>query len=86
MPILSVSEADFAEGLVIYPNPASDVIQVKSSTEAIHSISITDILGKTIYSEANIDTQLKSIDVSGFSEGLYFVTLNNQVTKKIIKR
>ncbi len=86
MPILSVSEADFAEGLVIYPNPASDVIQVKSSTEAIHSISITDILGKTIYSEANIDTQLKSIDVSGFPEGLYFVTLNNQVTKKIIKR
>lgn len=83
---LSTDEFDLNHGLSIYPNPSLDEININSRTSAITNISISDVSGKVIYSENNLDTDQKTLNIATFSEGLYFITINNQVTKKIIKK
>ena len=78
----------------IYPNPAAESIQIMLLQPATKSyqINIADILGKTIYSEENLNdchfpVTFKTIDVSGFNSGTYFVKIvadNKSLTKKII--
>jgi choice-of-anchor B domain-containing protein len=83
---LGVEENDLNSGLVLFPNPASDVITVSSQNAAISSIQIVDMLGKQLWVEENIEEQSKTLDVSQYANGIYFVIVNNQVSKKIIKR
>ena len=68
------------------PNPTTNSITIDSNTDIISTISIVDISGKLIYSEKNINNLTKSIDLSDYSEGMYFITINNQLTKKLIKK
>ena len=77
-----VSQGDFA----VYPNPASEILQIETSNQIISNIRIVDMLGQVLFSERDIHTTNKSIDISSFSEGMYFVTINEQTTKKIIKK
>jgi hypothetical protein len=81
---LSINEFDEA-GIAIYPNPTSDRITIKSENNQINSILISDIGGKIIYSHDKIESISTDIDLSSFSNGIYFVTLNKSTTKKIIK-
>lgn len=83
---LTVVDNLLDSGLSIYPNPTLNIINVRSQYQRIESISIHDILGKRLYSAMNMDTELTSIDISAYSKGLYFMTINNSVTKKIIKK
>jgi choice-of-anchor B domain-containing protein len=83
---LSISDNEFANSFVLYPNPASKVINVVSENDIVNSIVIHDILGKRLYSESNINAERSSIDVSAFSKGMYFMTINDRFTKKIIKQ
>ena len=83
---LAVEDNLLESGVSIYPNPTLNKINVRSQYQRIESISIHDILGKRLYSAMNMDTELTSIDISAYSKGLYFMTINNSVTKKIIKK
>ncbi|MBV1923618.1 MAG: choice-of-anchor B family protein [Flavobacteriaceae bacterium] len=83
---LGTNDFDLNHGLSIFPNPALDEININSRTSNITSISVSDVSGKVLYSENNLDTDQKTINTATLSEGLYFVTINNQVTKKIIKK
>jgi hypothetical protein len=72
----------------IYPNPAEEIIniipvnEIKSGT-----LTICNILGEEIYNQ-KIDAQDRiSINVSTFSNGIYFASIlseGNQSTRKII--
>ena len=84
--VLANNDNVLEQGLTLYPNPATEIITINSGTAPIDQIMVTDILGKTIYSEAYNETQNVSLDVSYYSNGIYFVTVNNSVTKKIVKR
>jgi photosystem II stability/assembly factor-like uncharacterized protein len=87
--ILAVSNISFSETISIYPNPASDYINV-SASEALENISvgIYDAMGREIsrrdFSMLNRDEQLST---QGFSKGMYFVRISNgtsQTTKKLL--
>lgn len=68
------------QDISIYPNPSSGILFI-NSTEVISSISISNVIGKTVYScDAVIN---KMIDINKLENGIYFVTLNNSITKKI---
>jgi choice-of-anchor B domain-containing protein len=82
---LSNEGLNLAQGLSLYPNPANNTLFITSKYEAITSISIIDIQGKILYSEENLNNNIKSLDVSSLSKGIYFVKLNHSLTKKIIK-
>ncbi|PHS67445.1 MAG: hypothetical protein COB12_03195 [Flavobacterium sp.] len=82
---LSTTDFEFTNGLSIYPNPSNNEITIESKFEALTTISIFDISGKQIFSENEIASESFTLDISSFSNGIYFITLNNKVTKKIVK-
>ena len=73
--------------IFIYPNPATTVLNYNvTANTTITAISIHDISGKVMFSNANLISN--TIDIASLSSGVYFVTLQsdkNSVTKKFIK-
>jgi hypothetical protein len=73
------------QNFIIYPSPSSDVLHVKSLNTNLHSIIIVDFNGRLIQ-KLSTESSLKSIDVSSFAEGIYFVRINHEKTIKWIKK
>ncbi len=72
----------------VYPNPATDVINVDLTGTGVHSTTITliDVSGKTVYSKDVSNQQLIEIPVHNVASGIYFVRLNAEgdvLTKKV---
>ena len=74
-----------ASSIKILPNPAINEITISSEEAAITSVQISDVIGKVLFSEENMNTLNKTVDFSSFTQGVYFVNVNNGITKKIIK-
>ncbi len=79
---LDLPESDF----VVYPNPAADQITINSKDKPISSIIIFDSNGKKVFSEENLNIATKQVSIASFSKGMYFVSVNDQMTQKIIKK
>ncbi len=79
----------FENNLTIFPNPSNSVINVEmAGYDKVVEIRILNSVGKLVYSlnEVRAD-QMETIDVSGFTAGMYFVSVSNneiQITKKVI--
>jgi hypothetical protein len=70
----------------VYPNPVRDILFVESDV-TIDKIEITDLSGRTAIVERPAGVSAK-IDVSGLSNGVYFVVIETEkgkTAKKIIK-
>jgi len=72
-------------GLSIYPNPSKGMIFVESSVVLLEQIVVTDIAGKRVMEVNEIDQLNSSVDLSAFTKGVYFLTINDQITKRIVK-
>lgn len=70
----------------MFPNPTSNYLTIKSKEESINNIIISDVSGKVLLLEENLNTAQKLIRLEGYSNGMYFITINNQLTKKFIKK
>ncbi|MEM7084803.1 MAG: choice-of-anchor B family protein [Bacteroidota bacterium] len=84
--ILSVENPTLSKGLSIYPNPSSDMIHIISANKNLTHIGIADISGKLLFSVSNLDADRQTIDISTLAQGIYFMQINGEVTKKIIKK
>jgi hypothetical protein len=62
----------------LYPNPANDVVQFKS-TEMVEKISIYNALGQLIQ-ENKTNSMEGAISIEDLAQGSYFVRINNQNT------
>lgn len=73
---LSSQDNVLASGLSVYPNPVSDVLNIKklSNNVTFKNVVLYDIVGKVVY-ESN-DTQ--SINVRDFAKGLYLLKIESQ--------
>ena len=60
--------------LAIYPNPASDIINIQNAENS--TIQIFDITGKLLISRSNISNNAQ-IDVASLTTGTYFVKIAN---------
>jgi len=86
-----VQEPNLDAAIDIYPNPVSDILNIKThDLEGKANIIIFDSQGKIIYQdEERLSTNLKKeIDLSGYPSGIYVVNVyHNQINirKKIIK-
>jgi len=80
----SINSQDLAN-FNIFPNPVSDVLNIKSDKEII-KVEISDILGKIIISEKNPTNR---INVQKLEKGLYTIKITfkdeNSITQKIVK-
>lgn len=71
------------EHIKIFPNPTTNQLTLEFEQNDSEStlLEIKNILGQTVYTEtfkSNIGKQLKTIDVSLFQNGVYFIQLKNQ--------
>ena len=69
--------------LSIFPNPASNLITIKSNT-TIEKMELLDIYGKLIKS-AFVDGSEISLDVSSLSNGVYFIKANGELGVQVNK-
>ncbi|MFT6850372.1 MAG: PKD repeat protein [Sphingobacteriales bacterium] len=67
-----------ANAVKVYPNPASDMINIELTGSGTSTVRIFNVLGKTVYST---QTSLKSfaIDVNDFTSGVYFLQVENNL-------
>lgn len=82
-----ISEAGFDNAVKIYPNPALNTLYVNTETE-LADVHVTDVLGNTVISAGTLAEGKNTIDVSGLSAGMYFVTVksdNKLLSKRFIK-
>lgn len=90
-PATATSELSETSDIInVYPNPASDfvIVDMNKYQNSIKSINISDILGRAVYSDFDINSKQKSIPLSNFKSGIYLLTLTddsgNKLTKKLI--
>lgn len=73
----------------IYPNPAKNQVTIETTSDTtFHSVQLFDITGKLLYTEKNLNVATKTINLSGFTAGLYIVvakdTSGNEFKSKVI--
>jgi len=72
---------------IIYPNPTSDFINVKSmNATSINEIFLFNAVGQLIFQNSTINANQLPINVAELPKGLYFMTIKyneGTITKKI---
>jgi len=86
---IGVQEISSDNGVIIYPNPASDLINIQCRSSGINKIKIYNAIGELCL-EKNINSENTVIDIHSLSSGLYVIQFyqnKNQsfINKKIIK-
>jgi hypothetical protein len=67
--------------LSIYPNPANDIVFIRS-TEKIKNVNCINYLGQQV----DVNFKNNSIDISSLPKGLYFLNVNSDKDKTIVKK
>ena len=82
----NTSEIISTNNIQIFPNPASNILNVYTSADIIGSqYRISDNLGRVVLVDA-IQSKNTAIDISGLPRGVYYITIEKQIRKhKIIK-
>ena len=73
----------------IFPNPTSDVLNIRTSTFENVTYTLYDALGKLV-KQGKLSTEQTAIQVSQLAPGRYSLTLNNETEKlktfKLVKQ
>jgi len=81
--------ANNKEQISIYPNPATNSLQVSFSGNSENStLVMTDMLGNTV-KQTTFNTQHAALNIADVSGGIYFITLTSGATistQKVIVR
>jgi len=82
----NVSVISFDEGdMLIYPNPANDVINISSSDGSISSIKIIDMTGRILISKRAINDRNISLEVGDLENGIYSVITESESERMVSK-
>jgi choice-of-anchor B domain-containing protein len=82
-PPLAVND-EFASGLALYPNPASDAFVVSSQKTPITQIEVYNILGQRLFDFNFSGSLSETVNISSLNSGLYIVKVNNNTSKRLI--
>lgn len=81
--VLSVVETN-KNTIKVYPNPSRNVWSFTTENNTIESIEIVDVTGKIVYSNQFYANEI-SVDVTGFSNGIYFAKIKAENAIQTIK-
>jgi hypothetical protein len=86
-PILTSLKKNTSNQIQVFPNPANDFIYLNGNNlNGISQLDIFDIVGKNVISmQINTSQSQISVPVSNLSKGSYFLTFQNNGTKKFTK-
>ena len=69
---------------VVYPNPASEIIHIKTNESVVSSVAIYNVQGALVQTETG--TNIASVTVKNLKPGLYFMKLNDIKGKQSIHK
>jgi len=84
--IVGVDENVTNEYIMVYPNPANDLLRVSYNNGTINHISLTNSVGQIVIDEV-VNAPNVKIDVSKLPKGVYFATIDTPsgtATQKVI--
>lgn len=81
---VGIDEADAFKGLQIYPNPATNRLNVTftQNVASAYSVKLISVTGEVVYTENNNKfegTYVNTIDLSAYAKGVYFLSLSNEI-------
>ena len=80
----SVQQVELSN-LNIYPNPASNTVRIALPVSN-GTIAISDASGRIVESTVVTDSYFTTLDVSSFSEGMYFVQFTDRTGAQIVRQ
>ena len=81
-----ITDVNSTNNVVVYPNPATDNININLGTVSAAEISIIDLQGRQVSYTKHSGNQLVTLPVSILPNGLYIVRVQSEagiVTEKI---
>ncbi len=83
---VGVDESD-ASAFSIYPNPASNALNIDSDSKGINRVTISDMAGRIVYSNSVSSLTRTQMDVSMLSAGTYVVTIetNTELLRRAVQ-
>lgn len=85
--LISTDEHDISQQIVIYPNPANNVIHITTPQDyLVQSIQVYDVCGKLLWDKTE---EVNQLDISLLKDGLYLLKADlpqGSITKKFIKK
>jgi len=83
---LGISDDVFGAGIKLYPNPTTGcfTLSFKKNTGET-TVTIFDIIGKEVYASRKVNNQSLQLDINHFSNGVYFVRIQNNESQKVIR-
>ena len=81
---LGLDEKDENNSFSVYPNPSNGIFTLKFNELPTNNIQISDMNGR-IVEELNVKSTTSTLDLSGYSKGIYFLTERNSgLVEKLI--
>lgn len=68
-------DEELVANLNLYPNPASNVLNIQAGSATVRSVEVFNMVGQTVYSQ-QFNTSSAQIDVTSFSTGMYMIRLD----------
>ena len=81
-----------SNSMMIFPNPTSDKLTIQTKTPTVQSyvLLVKNIQGQVLFTEKTIIDKTLQVDLSKFSNGIYFLSLQNEkenyVSKIVIQK
>jgi hypothetical protein len=78
--------AEVETRFAVFPNPATNLLHVKCSTNSKNMLRVTDATGQIVIKK-EIEGGDSQLDISGLSNGIYFISLNSDrqmISKKFV--
>ncbi len=81
---VSINDQHSPESFILYPNPASNQINISVSDNVDGNIEfvLSDVSGKNLFTSKYMDAQLIPIDITNLPSGLYFIAIKDETCKE----
>jgi hypothetical protein len=84
--LLILKPSNISNNITLSPNPSNGVFTIALNTTVdILEASVTNTLGQIVKTETAKNASQLTIDLSGMSKGIYYLTLTTSGRKNILK-
>lgn len=81
----SVATVGVANGFIVYPNPASGVLNVPTTDATIKELRLYDNIGKLVATQA-ATVGVTKLNISNLAAGIYWLSTDSGVGQKVVVR
>lgn len=82
---LSTKKFDNVSSFQIYPNPATDHVNIQLSANTSGNVSVYDVTGKLLLQKAIINQNEVRVNTSALNAGVYMLSIEKNTFKKVNK-